>query len=286
MRAKRELCDAPLKTRAQKNALFYGMLQYVRASDDGVFSFTSESEDVIALFERLAVELFGAECAIDYFGNGIRLTVSDDNTLADIHSAYGDLVAVNTAFISGENLLREYFKGAFLVSGTVNSPRASYHLEIKTPNCANASAELLVPVGITFRYSVRKGVGVMYLKESEKIQDFLNLIGARTAGFELINEKIERGIRGNVNRQKNFDVANLKKSVAAGEKYVQAIKKLVRTNRIKVLPADLQVTARLKLENPWSGLSELAALHDPQITKSGVYHRLEKLLDEASKPQK
>ena len=281
--AKDEMCEAPLKSLAQKKALLYGMFQYMPCTEDGEFLVTCANENVVSLFERLVVEVRGGECEIDYFGNGIRVGVSDNNTLAAVHSAFGDLIAVNTGIMPGEKLLSEYFKGAFLVSGSVNSPSAAYHLEIETPNCANAAASLLDKIGINFKYSVRSGVGVLYLKESSAIEDFLNFIGARTAGFALINERIKREIRGNVNRQKNFDLANLKKTVAAGEKYTVAIRKLISTNRIKVLPADLQVTAKLKYENPGVGLAELAALHQPAISKSGVYPRLEKLLDEADK---
>ena len=97
-----------------------------------------------------------------------------------------------------------------------------------------------------------------------------------------MNEKIRRELRNNANRQKNFDTANIKKSVAAGARYLDAIKRLQDEKRMGMLSEELRETARLKLKHPDAGLIELALLHDPQITKSGLYHRLTKIVEFAN----
>ena len=70
----------------------------------------------------------------------------------------------------------------------------------------------------------------------------------------------------------------------AAQLQIHAVEKLEASGEITLLPDELRTTARLRLENPEATLGELAALHTPPITKSGVNHRLKKLLGLASAP--
>jgi DNA-binding protein WhiA len=100
--------------------------------------------------------------------------------------------------------------------------------------------------------------------------------------FELLNKKIEREIRGNENRVTNCDTGNISKYVAAALKQNAAIEKLERYGELDKLPDALRDTAMLRLRYPNVSLGELAEAHVPPITKSGLNHRLQKLIDLAN----
>ena len=276
------LCEIPVKSECCKSAMLCGMIAFSAGKDNNGISHTVENENVISLYEMLLVEVLGGTCDISYFGQGYKITISDFSTLESIIKRFGNLKSPKKEIFKCEQCLKHYFRGAFLCSGTLNSPDSSYHLEIETPFTPENVSDLLSGLGIVFKYSKRRGTGVIYVKESEVIEDFLNYIGARSSAFSLMNEKIRRELRNNANRQKNFDTANIKKSVAAGARYLDAIKKLQQEKRMNMLNEELRETARLKLKHPDAGLVELAALHDPKITKSGLYHRLTKIVEFAN----
>lgn len=119
---------------------------------------------------------------------------------------------------------------------------------------------------------------LLYLKSSGEIEDFLALTGATRAAFDLMNAKIVREVRGNANRQMNCDMANISKSLAAAQQYTDAILEIFHRGYEIRLPEELRETARLRLENPQASMAELGHLHSPPISKSGVKHRLDKIL--------
>jgi DNA-binding protein WhiA len=101
------------------------------------------------------------------------------------------------------------------------------------------------------------------------------------SSFDFANVCIERDIRNNENRATNCVARNISKSVDATRKQIEAINKLARNHKLESLPEELRITAGLRLENEDISLSELARLHDPQISKSGLNHRLEKICQAA-----
>jgi DNA-binding protein WhiA len=96
--------------------------------------------------------------------------------------------------------------------------------------------------------------------------------------FDFFNAQIERSIRNDENRATNCVTENISRAIRTGARQFAAIEYLEEQNLIAALPEDLQFTARLRLNNPDITLSELAELHFPPITKSGLYHRLEKIM--------
>ena len=124
----------------------------------------------------------------------------------------------------------------------------------------------------------RKKDYVVYMKESESIVDFLNIIGAHVALMEFENVRILKEMRSNANRIVNCDTANLEKTVGAAGKYIEAINKIINKSGIRNLPENLIETAVLRLDNPDLSLEELGEIHSPSVSKSCVYHRLKKII--------
>ncbi len=173
----------------------------------------------------------------------------------------------------------------FVARGSVTDPSKAYHLDFsfRSPRMCDVTEELLRASGFDFRRTARRDLAVLYIKSSAKIEDFLALTGANTAAFDLMNEKIVRDFKNSTNRQTNCDSANLEKQVQAAKKYKDAVSYLMETGRADALPEELRATAKLRYENEAVSLRELGALHDPPVSKSGLRHRLDRILEIAEK---
>ncbi len=173
-----------------------------------------------------------------------------------------------------------FLRGVFLAVGTVTDPAKAYHMELRAPS--DGRADLLCAHLLTLGFtpgSTRRGDAVSFFwKGSSPIQDFLTYIGGTHGVFALLNTQIQRDIRNNENRATNCVAENISRSMHAGSRQVHAIQHLKEHDLLPALAPELQVTAQLRLEYPEATLSELAALHEPAITKSGLNHRMEKIL--------
>ena len=168
-------------------------------------------------------------------------------------------------------------RGAFMGSGSVNNPEKEYHLEINVSNQQNRDklVNLLQTLGIcvkTFQLSI-------YIKEGEEISKFLALIGAGKAVMQFEDIRIQKEMRGKVNRLVNCETANLNKTINASIQQIAAIKKLQETGKFQKLEENLKEIARLRLENPDMPLVELGKLLKEPIGKSGVNYRLKKIME-------
>jgi len=175
--------------------------------------------------------------------------------------------------------VKYFLRVIFLMYGTMSDPDKSYHLEMIFNNktIADSIIKILSQLGIKPKHTIRKNNYILYYKESDLIVDFLNIIGANKSAFRIMNVRIEKEIRNNTNRLVNCDTANIDKTVSAAINQIDSINSLIATGEIDNLPDELKETAYLRLNNPNITLNELAELHDPPISKSGVDYRLRKL---------
>ena len=180
---------------------------------------------------------------------------------------------------------KAFLRGLFLAAGSVSDPSKSYHLEIAplSEEDAGEVLRLLSSIGFQAKCTKRKGRSVVYLKEGEQISDFLGSIGATGSLMKLENARILRDIAGNINRQVNFEAANLKKTGIASRRQLEDIQLIERTIGISSLSDALQQAAQLRVDNPDGSLQELAASSDPPVGRSGINHRLQRLSEIAEK---
>ena len=132
--------------------------------------------------------------------------------------------------------------------------------------------------GIIAKLVQRKSSYVLYFKEAELIKDLLALMGANQSVLALAAEMITREKRNQVNRQVNCINANISKTVEASLKQVAAINTIISTIGLESLSEELQEVAMLRLANPEESLDELLALSTIKLSKSGLNHRLNKLI--------
>lgn len=184
---------------------------------------------------------------------------------------------------------RYFLRGALIVSGSVTDPAKGLHMEFacRDSGTARRLAEVLEEAANTAPKSVRRKNGLhLYYKNSAAIEDLFSYLHAHKALFALINQKIEREIRNDENRATNCVARNIQKAVTAAAEQVAAIERLKRSREWDKLSEPLRETAELRLSNPDATLSELALLHNPPITKSGLNHRLKKLAEQAAETKK
>ena len=119
----------------------------------------------------------------------------------------------------------------------------------------------------------------MYLKGAQQIADMLALMGASQAVLEMENIRITKQMRAGANRASNCDEHNSERMLNAADEQIEAIKLISIQRGLFTLPPGLQEIARLRLEPTSLSLNELGQLMDPPVGKSGVNHRMRRLMD-------
>ena len=126
----------------------------------------------------------------------------------------------------------------------------------------------------------------MYMKDGEEISKFLALMGAHKGMLKFEDIRVQKEMRGKVNRLVNCETANLNKTINAAVEQIEAIKKLQRENQFNKLDDNLKEIAILRLENPDMSLIELGKKLKNPLGKSGVNYRLKKIIEIANLERK
>lgn len=292
---KQELCKLNISRRCCAQAEAYGILLFCNTFNNRQVRIITESP---WLKERLPV-LFRKAFQITFDvapeqGEGKEsFLIEDPEKIKVIFDTYGlerrSAVSahVNFAMLEDDHCRTAFFRGAFLAGGSVTDPLKSYHLELATSHIhvGREVPALMMESGFMPKTTTRKGNYITYFKQSEHIEDLLTSIGAPLSAMNMMTAKLERDLRGSVNRRVNCDAANLDKLVAAAQSQIEAIHRLEEHNLLAIQPAKLQEAARLRIENPELTLNQLAELCDPPVTKSAFNHRLRKLSELAQSIQ-
>lgn len=173
-----------------------------------------------------------------------------------------------------------FLRGLLISYGSMTDPSKAYQLEFRLANAEKLPflADFLKEMGWEPKCrNLDGGVG-LYFKKNAVIEEILMTVGANNALFTLMNAKIARDIRNQENRATNCVTSNIGKAVDAAGRCRVAIERLREASRFDALPAELRETAQLRLAHPDASLSELAQQHNPPITKSGLNHRLQKII--------
>lgn len=183
--------------------------------------------------------------------------------------------------LGGDEGAAAFVGGVFLACGSLTDPERDYHLEFAPPRTELASviADILAEVGFTPKTVLRRGVPVIYFSDSEQIEDVLTFMDCGRLSMEIMNIKITKELRNAANRAANCDSANIDKVISASEAQIRAIGAIGAEN----LPEELREIAELRLRYPEESLRDLGARLEPPLSRSGVNHRLERIMELAKK---
>ncbi len=173
-----------------------------------------------------------------------------------------------------------FLRGVLIACGSVTDPTKAYHMELRLANAEKVPllADLLSDMGWAPHLRAIDGGTGLYFKKNAVIEEILSTVGANNALFTLINAKIAREIRNEENRATNCVTRNIAKTVSASQRCCTAIERIRAAARFDALLPELRETAILRTEHPDAPLTELAQLHNPPITKSGLNHRLQRII--------
>ena len=292
---KSELCNAPVFTAEQMSAQVYGMVLFARAFSSGCISFSTESKAVASAFSQMLSAL--TETIVD---TNIKLTrrsseqklytlsVPDTDDCQKIYNFFGHSknqpnLRINRANIDDDECIRYFLRGAFLVCGNVASPEKEYHLEFVVPHkrLSDDLQKLISEIhelGIYPKTVRRKGNYIVYIKGSENVTNTITYMGGQMSAIEVIQNNIYKSVRNAVNRKINSETANLKKTAVAAAKQIQAIDTIKAKRGLEHLPDDLREIALIRLEYPEYNLREIGTALTTPLTRSGVNHRMQRIL--------
>ena len=191
---------------------------------------------------------------------------------------------------SDDSLTRAYLRGVFLSCGSINDPKKSrYHLEFIVDNeeYAEFISNLLNHYHFNSKVIRRETKYMIYMKEAEKIGDFLRYMQAIQAVFYYEDIRIYRDHKNMTNRLNNCEQANVDKIIETANKQIKDIEKIKENELLDVLDDKTKETITYRLKYPETSLLELSEIISLEtgnkITKSGLYHRFNKIKELAEK---
>lgn len=293
---KLELSEVECTTHAEMKAQAYGMTIFSKLHRTDKALFATESQTVARVYSQLMTIITGSifDVNIPLNRKSLRdkqITVTSPD-FADRNSLllyFGHIenelsLHINRANFESEESFPSFLRGAFLSYGNVTDPQKDYHLEFVSPfqNLAKDLSCLIEEIEqLTVKPKLinRKGSFIIYLKDSEGISDLLTLIGAQMSALKIIQEKMVKSVRNTINRKINSETANSNKTAKASAKQLLAIDRIKKKRGLESLPSELYELAILRVENPESSLRELGEMLNPPISRSGVNHRMERIME-------
>lgn len=283
------------------HAEMYGIFLFCRDFSKNAICIKTENERVAALFADYAGNVTGASYRPVRTNSGkYRIDIKKAEERTAILEHFGHTGAeVNRRMyrsnIEDECCISAILRGAFLSCGTITDPQKDYHLEfvmahkVLCDDLLKLITEIHLPdeegnVDYTRhefdpKYILRKGVHVVYFKDSETIENLLTFMGAPDAALEVMGMRMYKDMRNRVNRKINFENANAGRAFDAAYRQRDAILFIEKEKGLGFLPDDLRELAILRMENEDYTLGDLADNVKEPISKSGVNHRLSKILE-------
>lgn len=277
---KNEIIKSQYKNPCCRRALIQGIIS-ARADrlSEREFSLTFGEQEHLLFASKLISEFFGKEpepykSPLGGRGKSIKLNSPAISKYLTSLSDGAPLFTEKCAACQSA-----FLRGVFLSSGRVCDPKRQYLLELTPHNVPERFIDYLMECGITVSFNKRKNENVIYVKKSSVIEDFFTLAAMTQAVFSIMNAKIENEIRNDSNRKRNCDTHNIDKAVVASGEQVALIEKMNAQGFLSSLPEDLEATARLRLQNPEMSLNNLARISRPPLSKSGLVHRLNRIVE-------
>lgn len=266
-------------------AQLYGLLLFGREFCGRGMTLRTERREIAEYAVARLREIALAAARLTQAGRKWEVAVRGEDRLRVLerfgHGENEVSLRIVTENFSCEHCRTAFLRGVFLSCAAVTAPERHYHLEFMAGfrRLAGQLCDVLKEADLPApKLCQRGGVWIAYYKDSSQIEDILAALGARLAMLDLVNIKIEKDMRNNVNRLVNFELANVDRSSAAAAAQLRAIRQLREKPGLEKLPPLLKEAALLREEYPEASLQELADMAAEPVTRSGMNHRLKKLV--------
>ena len=270
-----------------KPSYIYGFMLFGRSFSVKKISLQTGNENVAKEYAEIIRHTYKAQVDITV-GGTLRPTYKAEvlsegdrlKILALIDFGISETVIDRSLFLR-ECCVQSFISGAFLACGNINDPQKEYRIEFSVKNEALADDfnSILAGLDITLKKTMRGKATVLYTKDSTTIEDLLTIMGDTARTLSVIDTKIMKSVKNNINRARNCDNANISKTVEASIKQRTAIEFLEKTDRLYSLPSELLEVALLRKENPEATLKELCKISPTPISLSGMNHRLKRIVE-------
>lgn len=267
---------------ARKEEVKYELIGYLISKNASIIKnnirYATESEYNINRFSKLLKNL-DINHNIEFDGKSFIITFKIKDCIENVNIQKNEITIKNTTEIN-ENEKKSIIRGAFLGSGSINNPEKKYHLEINLSNKINLNYlfEIISSMNIKCKKLEQDKKYSIYIKDGEEISLIIALMGASKSVLDFEDIRVQREMRGKVNRIVNCQTANLNKTINASVEQIEAIKKLQTNNKFNKLDENLKEIALLRLEYPDTSLIDLGKKLKNPIGKSGVNYRLKKII--------
>ncbi|MCQ2517030.1 MAG: DNA-binding protein WhiA [Saccharofermentans sp.] len=176
---------------------------------------------------------------------------------------------------------RLFLRGVFLVCGYMTDPETKYRIELRPQDeqAYDVITDILATFDISWTDSKRDDIHSIYIMNGDHVADFLGIIGANNARLNFENIRIKRELKSQANRLANCDNGNAGRLAEASAKRETLIAKLLSSPEADNLPRNLYEAAIIHQENPGASIAELGKMMNPPIGKSGMNHRLTRLIE-------
>ena len=287
---KKELIEIQVKKNCCKKAFLLGLLINSKKNNNS-FTVYNIIKEITDKLEELLTKQYSAKCdrtilikpGKKYYG--VSFSSRSLSEIFDGLNSDPEGIIQDAAGFNCQACEQAFLRGAFLACAKINDPQKGYQLEFsfapENITIASKFYRFLSMMGFVPKITNRKNSIGLYIKTNTTISDVLYTIGAVKTSFEYSNAVIEKDIRNYENRATNCVTNNIMKSVSAASKQIEEIERLMESHRFDALSKELKETALIRINNPEASLTEMALLHSPPISKSGLNHRLKKIAQEA-----
>lgn len=254
--------------------------------------FSSQNQNFVEYLAQALDEVYQIQVEVNVTKSRSSLYLEDLDTARRLRADLEQFAQIGQAYIGPDlgqderrNNIALILSSLFLAAGSLASPQDFYHLEFSLQRTlAQAFFQaVFADLGLKFKELRHQGYYVLYTKDGQTIADFLLYSGANQGLLNFESLRVEKEMYNQVNRVVNCDSANAQRLADSSARQRKAILHLKACGEYAKLPDNLKNVAKLRLKYPELSLTELGQALDPPLGKSGVNHRMQKILDLAER---
>ncbi len=171
--------------------------------------------------------------------------------------------------------LWSWLKGLWGSTGGLYFPKTGYYLTliVSDSELSRKVRSFLAETGLTWSEHRNE----FTLRNHDDITTFLYNAGMESGALDFEEMTIIRSARNKANLVRNYDTANIARSVKAANEQKRIAQKILESGLIDSLPENFRELLRMRLDNPDLSLQELGMRLNPPVSKSTVNYRWNKI---------